>query len=373
MPTPGKYSGSPQGGVGQSFERDSKELNDKLNPFINQIEDVGQIPFYQTGARAFIKVGGTPIGVCQSFRWSISYQATPIHTIDSVHPWDIDIGSVTISATLDNIMDPTKGPEADGLFHIMQAAIHQPYVELQVLDSLGTSLFFARGMFTGTSSSISRGALSTVSASFTGVAYQQNVNQSFEPYGIAGKLNALLGGLSGLAGGLSGGILQFPIDFNFIQSYNLGWCLKLWDFMHLEELKLETDMNERIERAKNQARAIVDGTDNSEAAIHYILRSVLSRRYNMPIFDDYFESRSIDELVFEIELWRALEETGAKRGGDLLKENKEEAESLFDDWAADEEPVPVSDEWNDTTTKELGNSWDKEAESFMKSGKFKGE
>lgn len=207
MPTPGKYSGSPQGGISKEFEEKSQALNDKLNPFGSQAQEIGSVPFYQTGARAFIKVGGKPLGVCQNIRWSISYSATPVHTIDSVHPWDIDIGSVSISASLDSIMDPTKGPEADGLFHIMQAAIHQPYIELQVLDALGTSLFFARGMFTAVSSSIGRGSMSTVSANFTGVAYQQNANQSFEPYGVADKINDLINGVKNLASGITGGIL----------------------------------------------------------------------------------------------------------------------------------------------------------------------
>jgi hypothetical protein len=182
-----KYQAKGIGGFTEKFQKEADELNDKLNPFSELEKQVGQIPFYQTGARAFIKVGGKPLAVCQDFRWQVSYQPNPIYTIDTVQPWDIDVGPMTVSATLSQIMDPTKGPEVDHLLPIMSSAVHQPLVELQVLDRLGTSLFFARGMFLSVSGSIARGAVSSFTATFTGTAYQHYVAQSFKPYNsIAG-------------------------------------------------------------------------------------------------------------------------------------------------------------------------------------------
>lgn len=143
------------------------------------------------------------------------------------------------------------------------------------------------------------------------------------------------------------------------------------------DLNFEGDIAKRIEKAKAAARAIVDGSDNSLDGAHFVLRAILSKRYNMPIFHEYFENKSFDELVFEIEIFNALEETNTKRGSNALKENKAEAESLFDDWAEDDAPVDpsVTDEWTDagTTSKGEIKQWDKETEEFMKTGKFKGE
>jgi hypothetical protein len=195
------------GPLPKNFEKQAKKLMDLNNPQTSTAT-TGQVPFYQTGARAFIKIGGKPLGVCQDFRWSVSYQGTPITTIDSTQPWDIDVGSMSVTASLNQIMDPSKGPEVDNLLPIMSSAIHQPMVELQVLDKLGTSLFFARGMFLSCSGNISKGAVSSISAQFVGVFYQHFVSQSFQPYGsIAGGLSGLANGLKNLASDATGGLL----------------------------------------------------------------------------------------------------------------------------------------------------------------------
>lgn len=206
MGTPAKFGNPLGGGLGQ-LQTFADTLNDSLNPFSELNKTIGQLPFYGTGARSLIKIGGRPIGVCQDFRWQVQYTPTPIHTIDTVQPWDIDVGPMAINANLSRIMDPTKGPEVDNLLPIMSSAVHQPMVELQVLDKLGTSLFFARGMFLSVSGNVARGALSTFSATFTGIAYQHYVGQSFKPYNsIAGGLTGLVNGLGGLASDLTGGL-----------------------------------------------------------------------------------------------------------------------------------------------------------------------
>jgi len=191
------------------IEEQSQTLIDKLDPFSGINSDgLGKIPFWSTGARSFIRVGGKPVGICTDFRWEVSYTATPINTIDTPHAWDIDVGQAMITATMNNVVDPTKGPEANGLFHIMQSAVHQPMVEMQVLDALGTSLFFARGMFTKVNGSVARGQISNITASFVGIAYQHYVTQQFKPYdSIAGALSGLVDGLAGLASTATGGLL----------------------------------------------------------------------------------------------------------------------------------------------------------------------
>lgn len=206
---PGKYQASERKVTEEPIERNAEALTERLNPFSDLDNEIGRIPFYASGARAFLKIGGKPVGVARSIRWKVAYNATPINTIDSPHAWDIDIGQASVSAQLDRIMDPTRGPEAEGLFHTMKSAIHQPMVELQVIDrQLGTSIFFARGMFTEVDGSLAHGSLGSWSARFMGTAYQHYVSQQFKPYdSVAGALDGFVNGLQGIASDLSGGTL----------------------------------------------------------------------------------------------------------------------------------------------------------------------
>lgn len=199
---------TPIGKGAKALEDFSNEILKKLDPHTRKNKDGGMLPFWGTGARSFIKLGGKPLAICMSVRWTVSYNSTPIHTIDTVHPWDIDVGPARIDAVLANFFDPTKGPESFGLFHTMKSAIHQPFVEMQVLDRLGTCLFFARGMFTSISGSIEQGQLSNFVASFSGVAYQHYVAQNFQEYGgVSGAVSGVSSKIKNLASKYSGGIL----------------------------------------------------------------------------------------------------------------------------------------------------------------------
>lgn len=186
------------------IEQTAKELAPTVSPDYTG----GATPFYSTGARAFIRVGGKAVGVAQSFTWKVSYNGTLINTIDAVESWDIDVGRLTVNGALSQIIDPTKGPEADSISSIMKAAVHQPMVEIQVLDALGTSLFFARGMFLSVSGNIGRGQVSSLSAEFMGTVYQHYVSQQFVPYNsVAGAGSKLAKNIQKLASDLTGGIL----------------------------------------------------------------------------------------------------------------------------------------------------------------------
>ena len=189
------------------IEKSIDEVNSLLNPLDQQ--KLNKQPFYQTGATALIKMGGKSLAVTQTVRWNIAYNTTPITTIDSNFPWDQDVGQCTISMELGFIMDPTKGPEHDGLFHVMSSAIHQPNIEVQLINrKFGTQIFYARGMFTGISGRIGIGEVGAWTASFKGVSYQHYVNQNFNPYqGVAGAAGVLLDSLQNLSSDLTGGLL----------------------------------------------------------------------------------------------------------------------------------------------------------------------
>ena len=203
-------AGSPSNGAINQFEENAQKSLDNLNPFSdNNTANKGNIPFYVTGARALIKVGGKAIGVAQRCRWNITYNSTPISTIDAAHPWDIDVGQASISCELSQVMNPTKGPEHDGIFHIMKAAVHQPMVELQIVDrSFGTQMLYARGMFTQLTGSVGVGQVGGWSSRFVGVAFQHYVSQQFQPYsGIAGAASSLIDGLQDISSEATGGLL----------------------------------------------------------------------------------------------------------------------------------------------------------------------
>jgi hypothetical protein len=166
----------------------------------------GIYPKYSSGARSYIRVAGTPIAVCQSFSWRIVSETTEIKTIDTNLPWDISFNQIGITATLNELVDPRGSLESEGLFHTFQSFIHQPFVEMQVLDATGSSLFFARGSFCGMSGSIRTGQLSNFSVDFKGVAYQHNVFQSFRPYSLVGSaLNTGLQAVNTAVQDLGGG------------------------------------------------------------------------------------------------------------------------------------------------------------------------
>lgn len=183
----------------KNTQRELDKFNDVLSGGQGQRDKGAKTPYYLTGARCFIRIGGKPIGVCQDFRWNVSYAATPIQTIDTNIPWDIDVGQVNIQATLNKIYDPMKGPEAEGLFSIMAASVHQPMVEIQVIyqapdllpkndvkfsnDSVDFSMFLAKGMFVSISGNATIGQMSNLSASFVGVTYQNYASQGFMAYG----------------------------------------------------------------------------------------------------------------------------------------------------------------------------------------------
>lgn len=165
------------------------------------------LPTYSSGARSYIRVAGKALGVSQDFRWQINAQATEVRTIDTNLPWDLIPNQIMISGSLNQIIDPTKSLESQALFHTIQSMVHQPYVEMQVLDAAGHSIFFARGMFTGMTGQVARGQLSNWGANFQGVAYQHNVFQEFQPYPVGlfadalDLVNDLLGKASSRTGG----------------------------------------------------------------------------------------------------------------------------------------------------------------------------
>jgi hypothetical protein len=168
-----------------------------------------QYPEFLTGARAYITVAGRPYAVAIRVQYRVSMEVEEVRTVDTNLPWEIIPGQVHIHATLQGVIDPTQPAESDGLWANMASIMHQPLVEIEVLDKLGEKQFWARGMFTEISNSIAVGSVAERTATFRGIAYAHNVMQSFTPYadddGIAGKITGALKSASSWVRNTTGG------------------------------------------------------------------------------------------------------------------------------------------------------------------------
>ena len=128
---------------------------------------------------------------------------------------------------------------------------------------------------------------------------------------------------------------------------------------------LELHLDKRIQEARERANRIVSNQHTSFEDSLVYLQMILAKHYNMPIFHSYFKERTIDELIFEIELISAMNKPSQERGQEILKENKDEASALFDDWA-EEDMVEVSKEKFMSDDEFM-----KMSEQFMQNGEFK--
>jgi hypothetical protein len=126
---------------------------------------------------------------------------------------------------------------------------------------------------------------------------------------------------------------------------------------------LEGDIDDRIKLAKQRAESVYYGHSDVLEDQVMRLQFLLSREYNMPLFSDYFEKRTLDDLIFEMELIKLSREPATDKMSDIMKDEgkKKELESLFDDWT-EENTVDLSD-----TT-----GYDEESvfKEFMETGEF---
>lgn len=94
---------------------------------------------------------------------------------------------------------------------------------------------------------------------------------------------------------------------------------------------MEPFLSERIEAAKKKAKQIVDGKIDDENDLRLVFQFVLCQKYNIPMFDTYFDERTLDELMFEVYLHN---EAAKKRDPELVKE--EAAEVIRSEGGKDE-------------------------------------
>jgi hypothetical protein len=103
-------------------------------------------------------------------------------------------------------------------------------------------------------------------------------------------------------------------------------------------------IDQQIELGKKRAQDLLSGKDLDEKSVELLMRFALSKRYNIPIFDEYFSKRTIEDLAFELELHMYDAKDKNVKTADLVKENKEEMEDFFDDMAEEDTVPPMSEE-----------------------------
>lgn len=101
----------------------------------------------------------------------------------------------------------------------------------------------------------------------------------------------------------------------------------------METSYLEPHLEERIKAAKARAKRIKYNIDiNSLEDAEMVLRFVLSRHYGMPLFDKYFDERTLDELFFEAELVLPEKAQTPEDLSNVVNDNKEEVSQLADEF-----------------------------------------
>ena len=136
----------------------------------------------------------------------------------------------------------------------------------------------------------------------------------------------------------------------------------------METLYSEPHLEERIIAAKERARRIkynINITNLEDAEM--ILRFVLSRHYNIPLFDKYFDERTLDELFFEAELVLPEKVKTPEDISDTIKENQDEVSKLTDEF---EEWIDRSDAPLDPAAAD--DPFFKLAKQFMETDEFIG-
>lgn len=156
----------------------------------------------------------------------------------------------------------------------------------------------------------------------------------------------------------------------------------------------EGNLEIRINAAKQKAEDVYYGKGKTLEEEVTRLQFILAREYQIPLFDAYFLNKTIDDLVFEIEIIKLSKQGSGARVADIMKseKNKEELSSLFDDWdkpatkqskaatkplpkapMAPQPPVGVKDVVKDEWTDIPGDKAQDDMIQFLKTGKFVGE
>lgn len=125
----------------------------------------------------------------------------------------------------------------------------------------------------------------------------------------------------------------------------------------------EPFIQERIAAAQERVERILYQQDYADMDDFLLaLRVIVSRAYKIPVFSDYFESLTLDQLLFEVEIVNSLNTSSADRTTKIVNDNKEELGEMFDDFDEAE-----------ASTAPGETEFDQLSKDFMNNDKFVGE
>ena len=110
----------------------------------------------------------------------------------------------------------------------------------------------------------------------------------------------------------------------------------------MEFIGFEGDIEKRIKAAKEKAERVFYGVKTTIEEETLRLQYVISRHYGIPIFDNYFKDRTLDDLIFEIELISLNSTGGEEKMEEIMTtpEKRQELDGIFDDWNFETGPKP---------------------------------
>jgi hypothetical protein len=124
---------------------------------------------------------------------------------------------------------------------------------------------------------------------------------------------------------------------------------------------MEPYLEQRIEAAKQKAKAIASGKIEDEEDLRLVFQFVLCQKYNIPIFDPYFTERTLDELMFEVYLHK---ESSARLDPELA--NQEAADFVREEANKDEYwedlEIQSDDEFLEQAKRDFGLKQEKKDE-----------
>ena len=111
----------------------------------------------------------------------------------------------------------------------------------------------------------------------------------------------------------------------------------------ISDIEYERNMSERFDKVREIAKRVHFGKPNSEEEYALVLKLVLSRHYNIPLFSDYFDKRIMDELWLEYEFIRLSKAKETDTIKDMLQKPEEKEQlinDMFGDWIEESDLAP---------------------------------
>lgn len=108
----------------------------------------------------------------------------------------------------------------------------------------------------------------------------------------------------------------------------------------------EAFFHERYQYASEKAKKIVNNEMNTEQELVDRLKYLVSSHFNIPYHSSFFDELTVDDLLLEVMLISESKKEPETRAGEIIKENKGEAEDAFEG-LMDMEELEIPDEFSE--------------------------